>query len=474
MRDRARSVVFVTACWTTIIPLVLVLVVLGVTALRLRAEARRILEIEARVTSTWFADRLSDIEAERRVDFLRDARAKSGLPVGLFAADGTPIHAGGLDWIGRGDLQRLVAETAGAVFFPQQRYAVAAARIRAESASLYVLVAVSPSTAGVNKLAIALKLVVGALVLVFAAAVFGVSFGKDISRYLHGLRNRVQTMIEAERPPPISEETPIGGELGSLERSASELEERFRGELVMYRDAMEEVRILDEQKTAFLAKVSRELHAPLVRIVDLADQLISGKRDPLADNQAEDVRIVRQAGTRLLDMANDIFDLSALISKGIEYDEELVDLAEVAREVVETARGGLGEKDLEIRVEVKEGATPRVRGSRQRLWQVLTNLVSNGIKFTEHGEILVEIDQTEDGSAQVKISDTGVGIPTDDQGAIFDPFMQRGDLSKRLRGTGLGLAICKRLVDLHGGDIQVSSVEGEGSCFTVMLPSGGN
>jgi signal transduction histidine kinase len=110
-----------------------------------------------------------------------------------------------------------------------------------------------------------------------------------------------------------------------------------------------------------------------------------------------------------------------------------------------------------------------VRGSRQRLWQVMTNLVSNAIKFTNEGEVALRLGCTRHGTALIEVSDTGVGIPTDSLDDVFDPFKQPGDKSKRVKGYGLGLAICKRLVELHKGEIRVSSVEGQGSCFTVTL-----
>jgi two-component system, sensor histidine kinase ChiS len=161
---------------------------------------------------------------------------------------------------------------------------------------------------------------------------------------------------------------------------------------------------------------------------------------------------------------------SFLTLQGIEYDDEPVDLVEIAKEVVQTARGQLGKKSIDIVLDVAEPAPPKIPGSRRRLWQVLTNLMSNGIKFTDQGEVRVKLTEPLDTVVKIEVSDTGMGIPPAEQKAIFDLFKQYGELSKRRRGTGLGLALCKQLIELHGGSIEVSSMVRKGSRFTVTLP----
>jgi signal transduction histidine kinase len=181
------------------------------------------------------------------------------------------------------------------------------------------------------------------------------------------------------------------------------------------------------------------------------------------------MRIIRRAGLRLLELVDDIRDFSSLIAERAEYDEHPVDLVAVAMEVAQTTRGQLGKKKIEIVFDPPDTAV-QVPGSRKRIWQIMTNLVSNGIKFTEQGEVRIAVEKTGDGKAAIEVKDTGIGIPVGDQKAIFDPFQQHGEMSMRRKGTGLGLAICKRLVDLHSGSIEVSSVMGKGSSFRVILP----
>jgi signal transduction histidine kinase len=239
---------------------------------------------------------------------------------------------------------------------------------------------------------------------------------------------------------------------------------------VLYRDAEEEVRHYDEQKTAFLGTLSKELWAPLISVVNEAQRLIDGKAGRLEPHQVEDIRIIRRGGERLLSLVQDVNDLSSVIADGIEHDEEPVDLKDVAEEVVRVAKWGTGEKEIDVILEVENDFHPRITGSRRRIWQILTNLVANGVKFTEQGQVRVRLFRQTPLRVVIEVSDTGPGIPQDAQYDIFDPFTQYGGRKNRRRGTGLGLAICKRLTELHNGEISVSSREEEGSKFTVILP----
>jgi signal transduction histidine kinase len=310
-----------------------------------------------------------------------------------------------------------------------------------------------------------------ALALVIASCLFGVVFGRYLAEEIGSLAPRFEALLEREGRSSRVELVDAPPGLSPLIDAALGLEERLVGELVMYSDAAEEVETVDARRTRFLSSVASELGDPLEKIVAEANDLIEGKEGELAAGQIEDLKIVCQAGGRLLDIAADILDFSSLIAKEVEFDEGLVDLEEICREIADEARGQLSGKEgaVEVVFEVTD-PPPGVRGSRRRLWQVLTNLVSNGIKFTERGEVRISLGESDDGDARVEVADTGVGIAPEDLEAVFDPFRQRGEPSKRLRGTGLGLAIAKRLVELHGGRIDLRSKEHEGSVFTVILP----
>jgi signal transduction histidine kinase len=318
----------------------------------------------------------------------------------------------------------------------------------------------------------ALRLGIAAVVLSLLAIAFGYQSGAGLSDVLQRLRKRVHTMISTNDPHvPVKSSRHYGnGELAELLRAINGLEERFASELVLYKDALEEVRAFGAQRTSYLKAIARELRTPLNSIIIESQKLAEDPTSKLSQTQLEDLRIIQKAGRRLLTGVDEILDLSALMSGNLQFDKDRIDIPELAAEVVETAKGELGQRDIKIKFEKQMAGEIAVHGNRQRLWQVITNLVGNAIKFTEHGEIKVIVGKTGDGKVTIEVIDTGVGIPPGDQQAIFDPFSQSGKRSKRRRGTGLGLAIVQRLVKLHGGSIYVSSREGQGSHFTVTLP----
>jgi len=216
--------------------------------------------------------------------------------------------------------------------------------------------------------------------------------------------------------------------------------------------------------------VTVELYRPLNELVTLSERLLAGEDGELKGAQKEDVQIILKAAARLREMVNEILDLSSLLEDDLNLDFERVDMTELATDVIEVARGGIGKKSLSLEMDAKSDERAFVRGNRQRLWQAITNLVSNAVKFTESGGVNVSVSRREDGSVILIVEDTGVGIASLDQATVFDTFRQLGGRTGRKRGTGLGLAICKRLIELHGGKVRVSSVIGKGTKFTVILP----
>lgn len=306
-----------------------------------------------------------------------------------------------------------------------------------------------------------------------AVGVMGWTAGAGISAYTRQVGDRLLAMAgdisdEKRHRGPSS---PYNPQNNDLERASVDLETRFRGELALYRDALDEVQALDEQRTAFLGDVARELEVPLLAILDFSKRLTVGEFGQLSEAQAEDIRIIQQGAQRLLDMVNEVLDLSSLDTEGITFDKEPVDLAEVTREVTRTLRGQAAAKGLSLELVLSTERGPFVRGSKPRLWQIVSNLVGNALKFTDSGQVRVSLPVLEDGRIAITVSDTGAGIPSGEFQSIFDPFRQSGDKSKRRRGSGLGLAICKRLVELHRGNIEVTSELGKGSTFIVKLPA---
>jgi signal transduction histidine kinase len=316
-----------------------------------------------------------------------------------------------------------------------------------------------------------LPLAAAGAIIALASAACGLALGLRESIAVRRVRRRLASLAGADaRAPERDPSSARQDALGELSRAADALQDQVRGELAMYRDALDEVQAHDRQKTDFLASVAKEIGAPLGEIARLAQRLTDGEEGPLEKAQRDDLLIVRQAAGRLLDLVQEITDFSSLLGGRVEMDVEPVDVAAVAREVVEASRGQLKDRNVEIALEIR--AEPRIPGSRRRVWQIVTNLVGNAIKFTEEGRIAVAVAAAPDGGAIVEVADTGPGIPPRDHEAIFESFEQRGSLSKRRRGAGLGLAICRRLAELHGGSISVRSEAGAGSTFVVTLPGG--
>jgi len=310
-----------------------------------------------------------------------------------------------------------------------------------------------------------------AALLVAAGGLVGYAMGLDLRGEVRRIVSILRTALLVRRSRAGRACDSTVAELDALGDAVRRLESRFFQDMTLYADALAEVEMMDGRRTDLLTAVATDLYGPLDRVVTLSARLVDGDDGPLEDAQAEDARIVRNAGQRLREMVTEILDLSSLITREIELVMSTVDLAEVARDVVETARGQIGAKKLAIRFEAPDRPV-EIEGHRQRLWQIAMNLVGNAIKFTEAGSIVVTVEARGAG-ARLVVEDTGIGIASRDQATVFDTFKQLGGRVARGRGTGLGLAITRRLVELHGGRIAVSSVLDQGTRFTVTFPGPG-
>jgi signal transduction histidine kinase/DNA-binding response OmpR family regulator len=223
-----------------------------------------------------------------------------------------------------------------------------------------------------------------------------------------------------------------------------------------------------QAKSDFLANMSHELRTPLNAIIGFSE-LMRGE-ESIGDSRvvpAEWIEHIYASGRHLLDLINDILDLSKIEAGRLELHPDRVELAELVTDAVNTLHPLMERKRLDLRTEVPGG---QVWGDRVRLRQVLDNLLSNAIKFTpEGGRVSVEVSRVA-GEVRLVVADTGVGIDAADIQRIFEEFQQVGDASMHHAGTGLGLALTKRLVEAHGGRVELDSTPGAGSRFTVCLP----
>jgi signal transduction histidine kinase len=197
------------------------------------------------------------------------------------------------------------------------------------------------------------------------------------------------------------------------------------------------------------------------------------EEDRLDDTGRQYLNVIRRSTERLYSLVEDLLLVAQIEAKRVELDLEDVDVAELAARAVETMRPAAGEKGVTL--EVVSDHPPAARGDAIRLTQVLDNLVSNAVKFTDEGGVVkVTINGNGDG-LELVVKDTGIGVPPEEQGQVFTRFFRASTATKRaIPGTGLGLAISRALVEQHGGTISFSSREGEGTTVTVRLPTAPN
>ncbi|HET7337930.1 MAG TPA: ATP-binding protein [Candidatus Dormibacteraeota bacterium] len=222
-------------------------------------------------------------------------------------------------------------------------------------------------------------------------------------------------------------------------------------------------------KSDFLAKMSHQLRTPLTAIIGFCEVLLGGMDGELTPEQTEDVTQIHKSGYVLLELVNDILDLSKIEAGKIEIAIKDVELHEVVEQVIATLVNIAEAKALRLGSELSP-ATDIVRADPSRLREVLTNLVSNAIKFTSAGSVTIT-SAARDGMAEISVNDTGIGIAVEARDRIFEEFKQANDqISRTYGGTGLGLSIARRLVELQGGRMGVDSVMGKGSRFWFTLP----
>lgn len=237
------------------------------------------------------------------------------------------------------------------------------------------------------------------------------------------------------------------------------------------RDAKERAEVANKAKSDFLAMISHEIRTPLNAVMGMAEIM---KQKGLSDEMQEYVDIISSAGNDLLSLVGDILDFARLEAGKLTFNLEPFDLGDLFRQILQTLKYQLREKDVRLMLEIAPDLQTAVIGDHHRVRQVLANLVGNAVKFTEQGHIKVILRGSHEHDVclyEVIVEDTGIGIPEDKLNSIFEKFSQVDSIYQRKAGgIGLGLAITKELVEKMGGTVSVTSQFGSGTVFKVTLP----
>ncbi len=288
-----------------------------------------------------------------------------------------------------------------------------------------------------------------------------VSVGTDITK----LKQHEQKLVEGDKRQMAT--------IKDLRKSQQALE-RKTGELAELAEkyAVEKTRAeeANQTKSKFLANMSHELRTPLNAIIGFSEIMESGMFGPLgAEKYGEYSRDIRDSGQYLLDVINDILDMSKIEAGGISLKPELVELDRILADCLRVISGRANEKHLILNSHIASGI--RLQADRRAVKQIVLNLLSNAVKFTPDGGAVTLRGRARGGLVTIAITDNGIGIPKDALGKLGRPFEQvESQLTKRHQGSGLGLAIAKSLAELHGGLMRIRSVLGSGTTVVVRLP----
>jgi len=306
------------------------------------------------------------------------------------------------------------------------------------------------------------------------------------TRPLYALIDAVKEVREGEHPevPVLSPRSEIGRLTAEFNRMSRAIKEREH-ELINHRDHLEELvaertaelTIAKEQaesanqaKSNFLSSMSHELRTPLNAILGYAQ--ILRLHNNLSDAQRQQIDIMRNSGEHLLTLINDVLDVGKIEANKMDVEDAVFDLTALIAQVFNLTKLQAEEKELQFYYEPETPLPAYVHGDERKLRQILLNLLSNAVKYTRRGSVTMRVSygQAGDGLFRCAVTDTGVGIPADKLGVIFEPFTQLANDRQAREGTGLGLNITRRLLTLIQGNMGVESEPGKGSTFWLEVP----
>jgi signal transduction histidine kinase/CheY-like chemotaxis protein len=246
-----------------------------------------------------------------------------------------------------------------------------------------------------------------------------------------------------------------------------EIEQRKKAQEMADKMAFE-AEVANQAKSAFLANMSHEIRTPMNAVINMTDLVLDTKLD---ESQREYLSIIKTSGNSLLGIINDILDLSKIESGKLELEQAPFNVQDLFHSIADMFRDKTAQKNLELIIHIPANVPDNLLGDSLRLKQIIVNLTNNAIKFTEHGEIFIQVMVVQKTSKEarlaISVKDTGIGISKESLKKLFEPFTQADNsTTRKYGGTGLGLTISKQLVELMNGQIWAESIEGRGSTFT--------
>jgi two-component system, sensor histidine kinase ChiS len=306
--------------------------------------------------------------------------------------------------------------------------------------------------------------------IVFAALIFvgmlGYLFSRFISKPIVALTETARKIEQGNLDIRVNVVT--RDEVGHLSSTFNHMLHLIRQKIAELESSNKRLLDLDVLKDEFLANISHELKTPLYGMVGIAESLIRGATGPLNDETNSNIKTIIASGKSLGSLVSDILDFSKMKHYDIILDIHQVDMHDIAQCVLSITQPLIGKKNIVLENRIEPGYAI-VEGDESRLQQILMNLVSNSVKFTDSGSIYITAKK-DDEEVEVAVVDTGIGISPDMKNIIFEPFQQiDGSITRKYGGSGLGLAITKKLVELHGGKVRVDSEPGKGSSFSFTI-----
>lgn len=294
-------------------------------------------------------------------------------------------------------------------------------------------------------------------------------YGAEGDTWLALIRQWSQALPTEGEPTSFESQFETEEKVVSVRMTPVRMKDEFLGTVSVFRDITREVAV-DRMKSKLISTVSHQLRTPMTAIKGYTDLLYLGTVGEINEAQRHFLSIIKANADRLALLADDLLDISRLETGRLRLNFEFIHIGDIAEEIAASLQEQIAEKGLTLKLDIPEGL-PLVNGDRDRVAQILTNLIDNACHYTPAGGQITVSAQARDNFLQVSVADTGIGIASEDREKIFERFYRADHpLVQEVAGTGLGLHIAKSLVEMHGGAIWVESELGQGSTFSFTLP----